>query len=195
MKIVNTLLFLFIALFAACEQNQQTTQVEQKAIIEQAITERHEEISKEQDTLQEEMSPTNVEATIPSQNVASVDAGLDNKQYLFDVSSHSLEDLENLLARAEKISTSQDEQYDELEIVIILHGPDINWFNQNLPENERLIDLAKELDDKNIIDLRVCDRSIEHHGYSRSNIPEFIESVPFGPTEIQTRLDEGYINL
>lgn len=183
MKFFNAQLLILICLVSACEKTDNITQAEQKAIIEQAITEREE--------LSQEPVSSN-EAPIP---VANVEGKLENNQYLFDASTHSLEDLERLLSRAEEISDNDKTNYDELEIVMILHGPDINWFNETLPENESLIQLAEKLDNKNIIDLRVCDRAIENYGYNRANIPSFIESVPFAPTEIQERLDEGYINL
>jgi len=195
MKIFRLFFLSLLLVIAACEQNNNAANTESKAIIEQAITERHEQIVQEQQSatdiamLNEEQTPS------VQENVASIDTTLDNNHYLFDVSNHSLEDLEKLLARAEEISKMQTDEYDELEIVMILHGPDINWFNQNLPENKRLIELAKKLDELNIIDMRVCDAKIDQLGYNRENIPEFIESVPFAPTEIQERLDAGYINL
>ena len=195
MKTVNLFFLSSLLLLTACEQNNDTANTESKAIIEQAITERHEQIVQEQQTATD--IPALNEAQTPSvqENVAVSDAVLENNHYLFDVSDHSLEDLEKLLARAEEISQMQRDQYNELEIVMILHGPNISWFNQNLPKNERLIELAEKLDDLNIIDMRVCDASIENQGFNRENIPEFIESVPFAPTEIKERLDAGYINL
>ena len=75
-----------------------------------------------------------------------------NTNYLFDVSDHSLEELRELLERVEEISQLERDQYDDLEIVMILHGPDIEWFREdNYEQNRQLVDLAAKLDAYKVI--------------------------------------------
>ena len=82
---------------------------------------------------------------------------LDNTRYLFDVSDHSPEDIEALLYRAEEIRETHAEGYDDLEIVLILHGPDINIFKQeNYDKHKAIVDLAAKLDAFDIIDMKIC---------------------------------------
>lgn len=127
----------------------------------------------------------------PNQNII-----IENKSYLFDITNHSLPELEALLERAEEVSQTQSPEYKDLEIVMIIHGPDIEWFRQqNYAENKKLIDLAARLDKYDIIDMQVCERTLKYHGVEREEIPEFIESVPYAPIEIENRLRDGYINL
>ena len=119
-----------------------------------------------------------------------------NKRYLYDISKHSLDDLKLLLQRAEEINQAETEKPDDLEIVMILHGPDIGWFTlDNYNENKELVDLAKRLDAFDIIDLKVCETAMENLEIDRKLIPPFIESVPYAPDEINRLSEEGYIHL
>jgi len=119
-----------------------------------------------------------------------------NKSYLFDISDHSIEELEALLKRAQEITQLDSSNYGDLEIVMILHGPDIDWFTQqNYEQNLELVDLAAKLDAFDIIDMKVCETAMSARGVKREDIPSFIESVPYAPDEMERLLQEGYINL
>ena len=119
-----------------------------------------------------------------------------NKSYLFDVSDHTIEELESLLERAEEITQMTTDEYDDIEIVMILHGPDIDWFTQqNYVNNKQLVDLAAKLDAYEIIDMKVCETAMDKLGFKRDDIPSFIESVPYSPDLMKRLLKEGYINL
>jgi uncharacterized protein len=119
-----------------------------------------------------------------------------NKSYLFDVSDHSFEELDSLLKRAQEISQFDKNNFEDLEIVMILHGPDIEWFTRkNYEKNQQLIDLAARLDALDIIDMKVCESAMNSRGVKREEIPAFIESVPYAPDELKRLAGEGYINL
>lgn len=119
-----------------------------------------------------------------------------NKSYLFDISNHSVGELQALLQRAEEISQFEKDDYDQLEIVMILHGPDIEWFTQqNYDNNRQLVDLAERLDSFEIIDMKVCETAMAKRGVKREEVPDFIESVPYSPDEMKRLLRDGYINL
>lgn len=121
---------------------------------------------------------------------------VENKSYLFNVKEHSLAELEALLERTEEVTMAQSPEYGDIEIVIVIHGPDIEWFTQqNHVDNQKLLGLASSLDERDIIDMKVCETTMEFHGVERKDIPEFIDSVPYAPVEIKNRLRDGYINL
>ncbi|GJM06020.1 MAG: hypothetical protein DHS20C09_20160 [marine bacterium B5-7] len=121
---------------------------------------------------------------------------IENKSYLFDITNHSIEELEALLVRAEEVSQAHPADFEDLEIVMIIHGPDIDLFrSQNYTENKQLIDLAARLDTYDVIDMQVCETTMSMRGVDREDIPSFIESVPYAPFEINQRLQDGYINL
>lgn len=119
-----------------------------------------------------------------------------NKRYFFDVTDHSVEELQALLERIEEITEASPETFNELKIVMILHGPDIGLFTQsNYEQNQKLIDLAAKLDAFNVVDMKVCETAMNSLGVNLSEIPPFIESVPYGPAEITRLQREGYISL
>ncbi|MBL1142859.1 MAG: hypothetical protein D8M62_12510 [Proteobacteria bacterium] len=121
---------------------------------------------------------------------------IENKSYLFDVSNHTIDEFEALLTRAEEVSQAHAPGYEDLKIEMIIHGPDIDWFTQqNYEINRQLVDLAARLDAYDIIDMKVCEKTMTKRGVDREDIPSFIESVPYAPIEIEKRLQEGYINL
>ena len=119
-----------------------------------------------------------------------------NKRYLYDISEHSIEDLKQLLQRAEEITQAGTKELEDLEIVMILHGPDIGWFTlDSYDNNKELVDLAKKLDTFDIIDLKVCETTMENLKIDRKQIPAFIESVPYAPDEINRLSQDGYTHL
>lgn len=119
-----------------------------------------------------------------------------NKRYLFDVSNHTVEELEGLLARIEEIIEVSPEAFDNLEMVMVLHGPDIDLFTQqNYSENKQLVDLAAKLDAFKVVDMKACETAMGSLGVEREDIPPFIELVPYAPDTIRTLEQEGYINL
>ncbi len=127
---------------------------------------------------------------------ASRQFNIGNTNYLFDVSNHSLEELQALLQRVDEISRSDMIGHEDLEIVMILHGPDIEWFRQeNYEQNRQLIDLAARLDSYAVIDMKVCEVAMDTLGVRQEELPPFIEPVPYAPDELKRLTDEGYINL
>lgn len=144
------------------------------------------------------MLTNTVEETPPLQaEISNNDAPeIENKSYLFDVSDHSIAELEALLVRAEVVSQTHPADFEDLEIVMVIHGPDIDWFTQqNYEHNRQLIDLAARLDAYDVIDMKVCESTMSARDVDREDIPPFIESVPYAPIEIIQRLEDGYINL
>ncbi len=144
------------------------------------------------------VSSTAVKETVLLQKVAPIiiEPEIENKSYLFDVTDHSIEELEALLVRAEEVSQTHPKDFEDLEIVMVIHGPDIDLFtSQNYEQNRQLIELASRLDAYDVIDMKVCEKTMSMRGVNRQDIPSFIESVPYAPSEIKQRLQDGYINL
>ena len=127
---------------------------------------------------------------------ASRQFNIGNTNYLFDVSDHSMEELQDLLQRVDEISRLDKAGHEDLQIVMILHGPDIEWFRrENYEQNRQLIDLAAQLDSYDVIDMKVCEVAMDNFGVSKEELPTFIESVPYAPDELKRLTNLGYINL
>ena len=126
--------------------------------------------------------------------IPEIETGI--KQYIFDVNGHTIAELQGLLNRADEINESQRDEFRELDIILVLHGPDINIFTyQNYSQNKQLIDLAARLDAFGIIDIKICETSMSELGISRDEFPPFIEPVPYAKKTIEEFTDRGYIKL
>lgn len=136
------------------------------------------------------------ETRTPIRNAVNPQFSVETGQYMFDVSDHSQKELVALLQRADEIAGVDSPGADELDIALILHGPDIGWFaKQNYQENKELVDLAARLDALEIIDLKICQQAMQQYGYLEDDIPAFIDRVPYAPDEIQRLEGSGYFNL
>lgn len=133
---------------------------------------------------------------IENTSVDNFEFNREDPRYLFDATTHTVEELTSLLNRADEVLTSKSDGYEELDIVLILHGPDINLFRKkNYSENKELVDLAAKLDAFKIIDMKICETAMSFMNVKRDEVPPFIESVPYAPAEIERLTNEGYFNL
>ncbi len=120
----------------------------------------------------------------------------DNTHYLFDLVDHDPDQIKQLLQRAESLSRSTDTNDQQSRIAMVIHGPDIEFFDKkNYAENKELIDLAARLDASDIIDFKVCKVTADSRGISGSSFPSFMEIVPFAPDEIDRLENDGYVEL
>jgi|GEM_PF-1530479 uncharacterized protein len=118
-------------------------------------------------------------------------------RYYFDVVDHSADDFKQLLRRAHMIyEQSPLDQREELEVVLVLHGPDIAYFKaENYEQHQEIVDLAAKLDAFGVFDFKICARSASKLGVLEDEIPAFIEFVPYGPLEISRLEEAGYMRL
>lgn len=110
-----------------------------------------------------------------------------------NVTSHTLEELSQLLVQAEKISNGESQYNINEPIAVVLHGDEIRAFvRDNYADNKSLVDLAAKLDAFNVIDVKVCRRWMGANDVMVGDLPPFIEEVPYGNGE-RLRLEEaGY---
>ena len=127
---------------------------------------------------------------------ANAQVSLGNTRYLFIVQDHSEEELEALLHRVDDIARESLDRFDNLKIALVIHGPSVRRFTQNnYAMNRNLVDLAAKLDAFEVIDVKICETSMASEGLSKTDIPSFIDPVPFAPDEIARLGSEGFINL
>ena len=119
-----------------------------------------------------------------------------NKRYYFDVINHSPEEVNALLNRAGQLASESREKREELEIAMVLHGPDIRIFaKENYSRYKDIVDLAEQLDDADIIDFKACATTAAQRGFNDSAFPAFVELVPYAPDEIKRLTKDGFVKL
>ncbi len=116
--------------------------------------------------------------------------------YVFGVTVTSVEELDVILDRADSLRELFDpEQYSR--VVIVLHGEELQLFQKdNYAANRSIVERARLLDQENIIDIKACQTMMRFLEIDQSEMPEFIEQVPFAPTELKRLVEEyGFTRL
>jgi intracellular sulfur oxidation DsrE/DsrF family protein len=110
-----------------------------------------------------------------------------------DVALHTLAELQQLLEQAEKIANGESQYNTNEPISVVLHGEEIKAFvRSNYRSNKALVDLAARLDAFNIIEVKACKRWMGANGIMESELPPFVEAVPFGAGERDRLEKAGY---
>jgi len=116
-----------------------------------------------------------------------------DKRYMAQIRLHTPMEIEVLLERASKL-VEQAQHYESFEpIAVVLHGNEADAFRfGNYQRYRKLIDLAARLDAFNVIDVKICETWMRMNNVQRSELPAFVDTVPFGPAEKRTLRREGY---
>ncbi len=116
--------------------------------------------------------------------------------YVFSVQVSSPQQLDVVLTRAEDLRElfNPDEHS---KIAIVLHGEELQLFQKmNYGSNTTLVDRARLLDQLSIIDIKACQTMMQTLSIEQSELPGFIEQVPYAPTEIERlKQEEGFTRL
>ena len=115
--------------------------------------------------------------------------------YVFSVTVSSTQQLDVVLDRAEDLRAlfNPDEHG---KIAIVLHGDELQLFQKNnYASNQSVVERARMLDQDNIIDIKACQTMMRVLDIEQSELPSFIEQVPFAPAEIERLQKEGFTRL
>jgi intracellular sulfur oxidation DsrE/DsrF family protein len=116
--------------------------------------------------------------------------------YVFDVTVSTAEELNVVLNRADSLRKLFDPQQHG-RIAIVLHGNELQLFQKgNYSANQSLVDRARLLDRENIIDIKACQTMMRTLNIEQSELPSFIEQVPYAPAEIfRMKNDHNFIEI
>ena len=122
--------------------------------------------------------------------------GAEPPGYVFSVTVNSPQQLDVVLSRAEDLRELFDPE-DHGRIAIVLHGVELQMFEKrNYPDNQTLVERARMLDEDNIIDIKACRTMMRVLDIEQSELPSFIEQVPFAPAEIERlESEQGFTKL
>ena len=116
--------------------------------------------------------------------------------YVFSVTVSSQQQLDVVLNRAEDLRElfNPDEHS---KIAIVLHGEELQLFQKdNYSSNQSVVERARLLDQDNIIDIKACQTMMRVLDIEQSELPSFIEQVPFAPAEIERlQKERGFTRL
>ncbi|MDX1697641.1 MAG: DsrE family protein [Thiohalobacterales bacterium] len=113
---------------------------------------------------------------------------------VLDITVHTIEELQVLFDRAEKLAAAPRTDARDASVVLVLHGPEVEFFStRNYLRYREIVDQAARLDAHEIVDVRICQAMMAARGIARDDIPAFIEQVPDGQLEVDRLVREGYV--
>lgn len=116
----------------------------------------------------------------------------ETQSYVAILHTHTAQELSGILDEAEAWS-NQSESYPQEPIAIVLHGDEAKPFiKQNYKQYQALVDKAAKLDAFKVVDIKICETWMGFHGIKRDQLPPFVETVPFGPSEEKRLIEAGY---
>ena len=115
------------------------------------------------------------------------------KNYVAQIQLHTAEELEALLNRVDEYVDKGDKFPSNEPISVILHGPELQIFDRkNYKKYKHIVALAARLEAFNVIDVSVCQVQMQIDGINQGDIPAFVDTVPYGPAEVDKLLKKGY---
>jgi intracellular sulfur oxidation DsrE/DsrF family protein len=116
--------------------------------------------------------------------------------YVFDITVQNTTQLNALFQRADRLR-GQFSPNEHGRIALVLHGEELRLFQKsNYKQFMEIVDQARQLDSQNLIDIKACQTAMELYKIDKSDLPDFIEQVPFAPIEIERlQKEKGYTRL
>ena len=79
-------------------------------------------------------------------------------------------------------------------VVVVLHGKEAFAFTRaRYSEKKTLIDRAAMLDGYELLQVKMCATWMQANDIQRTDIPPFVEIIPYAPEEVKLLEDEGYV--
>ncbi len=111
--------------------------------------------------------------------------------YLARLHTSSPAELEAALVRAEELFFGAGAGGEFEPVAFVLHGPEVAvFFKDNYRQYKRIVDLAARLSAFEVLEIKVCETRMGVLGRNRSVLQPFVDTVPFGPREIDRLLDD-----
>jgi uncharacterized protein len=112
--------------------------------------------------------------------------------YVFDITVENEQQLDAILKRAEVLKGQfSPDQYGR--IALVLHGEELKLFKKsNYQRFMSIVDKARELDRDHLVDIKACQTVMDYLKIKQSDLPDFIEQVPYAPAEIERLVKEQH---
>ena len=134
---------------------------------------------------------------VAERDAAGIDAGgavTAPDRAVLDITVHTVEELQVLLERAENLVQSPRADDGDASVILVLHGPEVEFFStRNYDQYRDIVDRAARLDSLDVVDVRICQTMMAARGVARDDIPPFIDQVPDGQVEVDRLVSEGYV--
>lgn len=130
------------------------------------------------------------------EEIGETPAVIQTPGYVFDITVQNERQLDAIFKRADRLK-GQFSPNEHGRIALVLHGEELRLFQKsNYSEYMKIVDKARQLDQQNLIDIKACQTAMDLYQIDQSELPDFIEQVPFAPVEIERlQKEKGYTRL
>jgi intracellular sulfur oxidation DsrE/DsrF family protein len=117
-----------------------------------------------------------------------------DSHYVVELNIHTARGIQTILSRIDQYGQQHSSPDGAPRFALVLHGPEIEFFaNRNYSAYKMLVDQAAALDARGVIEVKMCNKTMNELGLHKQDIPPFIEVVPYGPDEIDRLKSLGYV--
>jgi len=113
--------------------------------------------------------------------------------FVAQIKAHTPDELSDILQRLDGLLQSNQEFPTNQPLALVLHGDEAGAFlRKNYNQNRELVDLAARLEAFNAIDIQICETWMKGASVKKSELPAFVDTVPYGPAQEKALLEQGY---
>ncbi|MDX1472818.1 MAG: hypothetical protein R3309_01540 [Reinekea sp.] len=113
--------------------------------------------------------------------------------FIAQIEAHTPSELSDILHRVDSLLLEQSGFPSSRPLALVLHGEEARVFlRENYQQNRELVDLAARLDAFNAIDIQICETWLRGASVPKSDLPAFVDTVPYGPAQEKALLEQGY---
>jgi intracellular sulfur oxidation DsrE/DsrF family protein len=113
-----------------------------------------------------------------------------------DISVHTPEELEILFERVEQLLDRPRTGNETPLVNLVLHGPEVEFFAiKNYDKYKAIVDHAAKLAALGAVDISICQTQMRSLGIATDEVPSFLRQVPFGPGEVESLIEKGFVYM
>jgi intracellular sulfur oxidation DsrE/DsrF family protein len=114
-------------------------------------------------------------------------------QFIAQIEAHTPTEISDILMRLDSLLQSDQGFPTSEPLALVLHGEEVRTFlSENYADNREIVDLAARLDAFNAIDIQVCETWLRGASIAKSELPAFVDTVPYGPAQEKALVEQGY---
>jgi intracellular sulfur oxidation DsrE/DsrF family protein len=115
------------------------------------------------------------------------------RHFIAQIEAHTPHEISDILMRLDGILQSEEGFPTSEPLALVLHGEEVRTFlRENYADNREIVDLAARLDAFNAIDIQVCETWLRGASITKSELPAFVDTVPYGPAQEKALIEQGY---
>ena len=113
---------------------------------------------------------------------------------IFAVREYDEDALVWVLPRVEKYMREIRKNHPDISIAMMSHGDElVSLSNTRLKEYNRMHKLLKKLVTEENLRFHICGTMAEMNGLGVDDFPEYVDVVPFGPSQVEDYINLGYV--